>query len=74
MPNPYIPAPPITDTYDATVNGELKTNITSKLVFVESNPNGNPLYADYAPGAFAVTYDLSTIYIKQPNGSWAESA
>lgn len=69
MPKPGFPAYMTPNTYDAVANGELLTNLEPRIVFVESAADLAVL-TGYAPGAFAISYDLASIWACKPDGSW----
>lgn len=71
MTDPKIPIYMTPGTYDAVVNGELVTNLEPRPVFVESQDDLAQLPAAYAPGTTAVTYDLASMWVKKPDGTWA---
>lgn len=73
MTDPKFPIYMTPGTYDAVVNGELVTNLEPRVVYVESQSDLTQLPAGYAPGTTAVTYDLASVWVKQPDGTWAET-
>lgn len=58
-------------TYDAVVNGELKTNCQSRIVFVPSEADLADL-PEYAPGMLAATYGMDTVWQLDDTGNWIE--
>lgn len=69
--NPYLKLALIPGTFDVLANGELKTNVQARLVFVP-NQAGLASLPDYDPGTFAATFGLGTLWQKKADGSWAE--
>ena len=69
MQQPDFPIYMAPGTYDAVVNGKLVTNLEPRLVFINSADDLEAL-TGYAPGAFAVTYDLASTWVCSPDGSW----
>lgn len=58
-------------TYDAVVDGELKTNCQSRIVFVTSESDLANL-PEYAPGTLAATYGLDSVWQLDDSGTWVE--
>lgn len=71
MTDPKFPIYMAPSTYDAVADGELITNLEPRIVYVESQDDLAQLPAAYAPGATAVTYDLASVWVKKPDGTWA---
>ena len=61
----------IPGTYDAVVNGELKTNCQSRIVFVSAESDLANL-PEYAPGTLAATYGLDSVWQLDDSGTWVE--
>ena len=58
-------------TYDAVVDGELKTNCQSRIVFVKAESDLANL-PEYAPGTLAATYGLDSVWQLDDSGTWVE--
>lgn len=58
-------------TYDAVVDGELKTNCQSRIVFVTAESDLANL-PEYAPGTLAATYGLDSVWQLDDSGTWVE--
>lgn len=72
MQQPDFPIYMAPGTYDAVVNGKLITNLEPRIVYVESSSDLAAL-TGYAPGAVAVTYDLASMWVCSPDGSWVSA-
>lgn len=69
--NLYFKMALVPGTYDAVVDGELKTNCKSRIVFVGSEADLANL-PEYEPGTVAATYGLANVWQLNASGTWVE--